>query len=181
MQRDDLVAQDVVARLDVGRDLDEPREAIRHHHIVRPVTGAGRATGGDFSRSIDLEELESGLVDSLTRAIAWRQIVEDWAMVRVRPCVPGKRDGVAGRNTSMAASWFGVPMAYYIWCTEGYGLNVSKVCLCRCPTYHSRWVRLVGEDCWVVALVGCTIYDNVLDEAVSGNSARKYQKARYGR
>ena len=88
MKGDDLVAQDVVAGLQVGRDLDLVAEVVADNLVAGP--GAwGRAR--DKTLLLDLKELKGGLVDG-GRVIRRGEVVNDRAVVRLGPCVPRSGD-----------------------------------------------------------------------------------------
>lgn len=72
------MAQDVVARLDVLGDLDQPAVAVGNELVVSPLTRRGGAV--DEAHAVDLEELQTGLVDSRAVTVARGQVVNDGAL-----------------------------------------------------------------------------------------------------
>lgn len=79
MKGDDFVAEDVVARFQLGRNLKSPREAVGDENIGSPSA----ALHGHVEKTTlaDLEELERVLVHSLAVAGALGEVVNDWTLV----------------------------------------------------------------------------------------------------
>lgn len=176
MEGDDLVAQDVVARLDRRRDGDEPGQPVGHHDVVGPVARAGRGRRVCFTGAVDLEEAQRRLVDRLAGAVARRQVVDDGPVVRVGPRVPGQGDGVAGGDADVALGGAGAAVADDVGRAKRCGLDVPEIGLRSCPAHYNGRVRLVREDGRIIALVGDPVDDNVLDKAVSGDLCQAGQQ-----
>lgn len=101
VKRNGFVTEDVVARLNVGRDLDEPCVVILDQLVRAPETVLHRVV--DKANLVDLEEFEGLLGDALAGAIAGRQVVDHGTLVRLRPSVPADADAVASLDLSMAS------------------------------------------------------------------------------
>ena len=86
MESDDLVAEDVVSWGDGGWDGDGSGQVVGHQSIGSPGTWSSRVV--EETRLGDLEPLEGGLVDGSAITTAVCEVVDDWAVVRLWPCVP---------------------------------------------------------------------------------------------
>lgn len=73
MQGNDLVAEDIVARCNVLRNLNEPAVSIRDELVGSPDAWDCRAV--DQTGTADLEELEGGLVDAFAASAAGGEVV----------------------------------------------------------------------------------------------------------
>ena len=168
VQGDDLVAQDVVARRDVGGDLDHPAEAV----VDELVGGVVARAGGRVDQALlaDLEELERRLLDGLAVGVAARrEVVEHGALVALRPAVPLEVDAVTGRDRSVPPGILGAPVADNVRAAVGLGTDEAQVGGVVGPADDGGRVGLVGELGDVVALVGHAVDDNVGDLAVGGD------------
>ena len=94
VESDGLVAQDIIAWGNVGWDLDSPGVVVGDHVIVGELWWGGADIC--HADTVDLEELESGLVDARAVAIAVCEVVEDWAVVGLWPLSPLQRDRFTG-------------------------------------------------------------------------------------
>jgi hypothetical protein len=74
VQGDDLVAEDVVARRDGGRDLYQPAVSICDELVVGPVAWRGGTV--DEARTADFEEFEVVLVDCAAACAAVCEVVD---------------------------------------------------------------------------------------------------------
>lgn len=84
MERDDLMADNIVARLKCWRDGDGPAIVIRNQYVSGP---SARVAAAEESFLINLEPFQSGFVDRLAGSVAVAHVIEDWAMVA---CGPGR-------------------------------------------------------------------------------------------
>ena len=96
MQRDELVAEHIVAWRDGRRDLQQPGVVVGDQLIVAP--DAGRVGLVDQADGVDLEELQRRLVNRLAGSVAVGQVAQDWAMVAAWPGRPLEEDFVAGSH-----------------------------------------------------------------------------------
>lgn len=79
MQRNDFVTKDVVSGSDIRRYCDSPRVVVGNQLVGSPSTWDGSII--DEANAVDLEELESGLIDCFAVAIAVGEIIDNWAVV----------------------------------------------------------------------------------------------------
>lgn len=94
VEGDDLVAQDVVSGLQVGRDLDLVAEVVAEDLVGGPGAWGG---AGDEALLLDLDELERGLVHG-GRVVRRCKVVNNRAVVRLGPGVPGSSDRAASSD-----------------------------------------------------------------------------------
>lgn len=165
VEGDDLVAEDVVAGLEVGGDLDEPAVAVGTEVVGGPRAGVGVVAG-----TADLEPAEGGLVDGLAGAVAVGEVVDDGADVGLGP-LGGPDDGdlVTGVDSGRAAARSSRLVADDVGGAEVVGLDEAVVLLKSRPADHGRGVGLVEVGCRVIVLVVDTVHDDVGDVAVGGN------------
>lgn len=173
MKSDGFVAKDVVAGLDVGRDLHHPCEAVRDQDIRTPVSGRGAIV--EETDFIDLEELKRFFVDSLAGVAARSEIVDHGPFVRIGPSVPGYGDAVASLDLGVTSSVCGILVADDIGASEAVRLDEAVVSLGSSPPNNGGRVLLVGEGGWVVTLIEDTIDHDVINVSVSddGRNRRK--------
>lgn len=81
VERDDLVAQDVVAGLERGGDGDVVGEVVGDQVVGRPDSRVG---AGDETRCVNLDPLEGGLVNG-GWVVSGRNVGDHWAVV-LRMC-----------------------------------------------------------------------------------------------
>lgn len=143
VQGDDLVAPDVVARLEVRRDLDEPRVVVGDQEVRPPGTREDGIV--DQTDAADVEELERGLVDGGAVAIVTLgQHVDDGAFVGTRPGGPVDLDVVAGLDRGVPTGVGGILVADDVAAGVGVRGDVTVVCVVGGPAYADWGVRLVS-------------------------------------
>lgn len=92
------MTSDVVARCNRRRDIDDIRVVVGNQLVRCPGTGVASA---DESTLIDLEELESRLVNTLAWAVAVGEVGQDWTVVRIWPDSPLEFDLIASSDDCM--------------------------------------------------------------------------------
>ena len=163
VEGDDFVTQHVVARLQVGGDLDEPAVAVVDE-------GVGGPDAVVIAGAVDLEEAQGGLVDGLAVAVAGGEVVDHGALVGVGPDgIPFERDLVAGFDGGVAAGRSGGAVADDVRGAEGLGGDEAVVFLVGSPADYGGRVGEVGEDGGVVVLVLDAVDDDLGDVAVGGD------------
>lgn len=90
VESNDLVAEDVVSWGDGGWDSDGAGQVVGHQSIRSPGTWSSSVV--EETGLGDLEPLERGLVNSGAITTAVGEVVDDWTVVRLWPCVPVKVD-----------------------------------------------------------------------------------------
>lgn len=126
LQRNGLVAEDVLARGEVARH-GEGVDLVRLEQRVRgplaalkgPLGGVGEVRG-DQGLGGDLDKLQLRRVDGVARAIARSQVVDDRARVRpiVGPVAPVQADAGAGGDGDLVLGRFGADAADHIGTVE---------------------------------------------------------------
>lgn len=171
VEGDDLVAQDVEAGSNVGRDLDEPAVAVLDELVGAPLAGGGGAV--DEADLVDLEELESGLVDGLAAGgAAVGEVVDHGTVVGLGPGVPLDGDLVTSRDNSMAFGVGRVTVADDISRGESIRSNEAVVRVFGGPANDDRRVGLVRKAEDIITLVRVTVDDNVGNMTVGRNRGR---------
>ena len=171
VQGDDLVAEDVEAGGDAGRDLDEPGVVVGDQLVRRP--GARSVGAVDETDLVDLEELERVLVDRLAAGGATAcEIVDDGALVGLGPCVPLNEDAVSGWYDGVALGVGGIPVANDVAGSKGLGTYEAVVGVGRSPAGHDGGVAHIREDVGQEAAIRVTVDDEVGDMAVCGHGSR---------
>lgn len=96
VQRDDLVPQHVVSRLQRARDLDAPGVVVRGEIVRGPVAGDGG--WGDNARGVDFREFEGCRGRGRAFAVTGGKIVNHGSLMRIWPGQrrPLQLDGIAG-------------------------------------------------------------------------------------
>jgi hypothetical protein len=143
---DDLVAEDVGARGNAGRNGGHPGEAILNQLISDPAT---RSLGAVKEATlVDLEELKGGLLDGAAVTVAAGKVVDDGADVRLGPGVPGDGDGVTSSNSGRVHSIGSTTVADNIRVLEGVGKDKAIVLDGGSPTDRvgRRVTRLEARD-----------------------------------
>lgn len=178
VQRNDLVAQHIVAWGDARGNLHQPGTRIREQHVGGPGSRVGSV---QVAHLVDLEELEGGLVHRLAVAIAVGKIIQDGPLVRVGPLhcpLDGNRvTGVDGRVTPGGRS---ILVADNIARLVGIGRDEAVVGVSSCPAYYDRRVGFVGVRRWVITLPVDAVDDKVVDVAVGNGGVRQDQTAQEG-
>jgi len=162
----DLVTDNVVTWGNAGGDLRDPGVVVGNELVGSPGTGDGGVV--DETNSVNLEELEGGLVNSLAFTVAVGKVGHDWTVVRVWPGGPLELDVVTSSNDGVGLSVGSVQVADDV-CAVVVG-NEPVALVCRVgPANDVRRRRLVLEG-WVVTSVVDTAGDNSLDVTVGGNA-----------
>ena len=164
-EREDLVAEHVVAGREVGGDLDGPRVAGGNELVGRPVAGV-RAV--DQAALGDLDEREALLVDGGAVGVAGRDVVDHGAVVALGPGVPLQRDGAAGGDGGVVVGGDGALVADDVRVGEGAGLDEAVVLVVGGPA-GGRGVGAAGDAAGVLDAVG----DDGLDVAVGVGERRE--------
>lgn len=165
VKSNNLVTEDVEARRNVGRDLHHPSISIGNQLIRSPLSRRSRAI--NESRLVNFEELQAGLVNSLTAIrAAVGEVVNDRTLVRFWPGIPLDEDIVSGLNDGMALGVGGISVADDIWRAKGSRLNKAVVGVGGSPAGNNRRVGHVRERVDLVTLVRSSIDDNVCDVAM---------------
>jgi hypothetical protein len=76
------MTEDIAARCDIYWDSDQPGEIVGNQYIVGPVP---RIVSSYQPSTVNLEELERGLVHRFARPVAIGQVVDHRAVVRLGP------------------------------------------------------------------------------------------------
>ena len=121
-----------------------------------------RGSISDETCLIDLEEFESGFIDRRAISIAVRKVIDDRAVMRIRPGVPLHHNRSAGFDRSGELSIGGTPMADDVTAGEGTWSNKSKIGCSLSPADGSRgvgFVRVLGHKVSSVAVRGQPIPD----------------------
>lgn len=127
VERNNLVAEDVVARGNILGDLHEPGARVSDEYVGAPVTGVGPV---DVANLVDLEELERGLVDGFAIAVTVGEVVQNGSVVRIGPNDrPLDGDGVTRLDGCVAAGGCGVLVADNVACLIGVGGDEPIVCV----------------------------------------------------
>jgi hypothetical protein len=98
VQSDNLVTEDVVTGRDAAGDSDSAAVVVADQVVRSP--GTRDAAVIDETSLVDLEELQSGLVDGRAVAIAVGQVGDDRAVVRLGPLTPLQLDATTGLDGS---------------------------------------------------------------------------------
>lgn len=175
VESDELVTEDVVAGGDGGRDLDHPAVVVVDQLVSTP--GAGDLGVADETDTVDLEELQIGLVDGLAAAVAARQVVQDGTVVGVGPGGPLDVDLLTGTDDNVGLGVCGVLVADDVRVAVGIGRDETVAGVGGRPGGDLRGVGLVGEDADVETLVVDTVDDEVGDVTV-GSDLGGRQKGR---
>lgn len=86
VESNSIVAKNILARSDVGRDGHAPRVVVGNHIVRGPQTGAVGTI--DEPALVNLVEKEIGLVDSGAVISACGEEIHDGTMVRLGPVGP---------------------------------------------------------------------------------------------
>ena len=98
MQRNDLVPQDIVARLQGGWDLGDPGDVVREECVSGP---GARVRAAKPATCVEFNERKGRFVNGGTFAVARGYVVNDGAFVGSGPGVPLESDGVAGFDSDV--------------------------------------------------------------------------------
>lgn len=120
----DLMSENIVARSDTGRDGDGPGVAVGNEVVAGPVTRVGATVE---TALCDLSEGEAGLVDRAAVSVARGEVVNDGAVVRLRPGVPLKSHGATSGHNGVVARGSGLLVANDVGITEGIGFDEAVV------------------------------------------------------
>jgi hypothetical protein len=159
VEGEDLVAENVVAGGEAGGDLDGPGVAVGDELVGGPGArvGAGHEAGLG-----NLGELERGLVDGGKVTRDGGNVVNDGALVALRPGVPLESDGATSGNNSSVGSGSSTLVADDVGGTESGRLNEAVVLVLGRPANGVRG-STVGDSAAVLSAVG----DDGLNVAVS--------------
>lgn len=167
MEGNDVVAEDIVAWCNIGRDANEPRVPVGDEGIRSPPVGLLRRV--DEAGTVDLEEAEGCLVNGIAWAVAVGQEVHDRAFMTVRPLGPLELDRIAGSYSDATFAGGGLFVADNIGCVVSAWVDKTVVLLVSRPSGNQRWVVGVWVLCWDVVAVGDAVDDDVRYMAVCGN------------
>lgn len=172
---EDLVAEDVVARLQVRGDLDKPAVAVGAEGIGSPAV--------IVAASADLEEAERSRVDVLAGTIAVGKIVDNGANVRLGPFrCPDDRDLVASGDGGMALAGLGTLVTDDVGRTKVVGLNETVVLVKSRPTNHiGGRARVVEVGGGIIVAVVVTVDNDVANVAVGRDEGGTGQRSEEGR
>lgn len=90
MEGNDLVTENIVAGSQAGGDGDGLGQVVGDELVRGPGTTGGRAR--DETALGNLEEFKGGLVDGAAVTVAVGKVVDDGAVVGIRPGVPLQGD-----------------------------------------------------------------------------------------
>lgn len=124
LQGNELVAQDILARRKVRRDLSAPLHSVREHLVRAPEAGVGTRNQAGF---LELEELKRGGVDVCELALDFGEISHAGPVVAFGPGAPLEFDGAACGNGSGDGAGFSASVADYVWAVETVGGNEAVV------------------------------------------------------
>ena len=125
VQRDDLVAQDVLSWRDGFGDGKRPAVVVGDQVVRGPVArGAGAV---DQPGLADLEEVERRLVDGRAVAVAVGQVVDHGPVVALGPGVPLQLDGAARGDFGVDGAVVAVAVADDVGRAEGVGGHEAEV------------------------------------------------------
>lgn len=106
--------------------------------------------------------------------VARRDVVDDRALMTIRPSVPLKLNGIPGVDVSVETSCSGTLVAVHICCADGCGLDETDV-LVQCVPACGLGAAVFGEVVpHGVGTVGeSALYVDTFDEAVGGCCVEK--------
>jgi hypothetical protein len=174
VEGEDLVADDVVARGDVLRDLEDPGEVVVHEDVGAPVAAEGALV--DQAALADAHPLEGGLVDGLAVARTPGDVVDDGALVRLWPGVPLEEQLGAGLDLCVDGGGGAVGVADDVGVVELGGLDEAVVGDVDLPADDGGVVGLVGEGGGVVAAVADAVDVDPVDVAVGRDEGRRGER-----
>lgn len=166
MEGDDFVTEDVVTWCDVGWDGESTSVVVSNQSVGSPGSRWGRTI--DETTSLDLEELECGLVVGSTVTSTLGEVVDDWSVMRLGPCGPLELNGSAGRNSRRFSSVRGILVADDVSVGVLAGSNEAVVLVLGRPADNYRWVGHIHKVC-AVAFIVDSIDDNSADVTVRVN------------
>ena len=154
VETDELVTEHVAARRNRGRDLDVPLIASADELVGGPL--ARRAVAVNKALLRNLEEVQVAGLGRRAAAGALGEIVDDRAMVALRPGVPLQGDGRAGCDGDLGRAGGRALVAGDVRRAEGVGRDEAVV-LVQCePAGALRLGRGVVPDLGEVSLASKT-------------------------
>jgi len=174
VQGNDLVAENVVTRLDVLRDLQDPAVVVVHELVGRVISGGAR---GDETQAINLEEPKVFLPDVLAGPVAGSEPVNDGTVVALGPGGPLEGDGVAGPDLGVALGGGTLLVADDIGGSVGAGRDETEIRLVGRPTDDRRRVAHVRVGGGVEAGVFHAVDDDVVDISVCRDNGGRREGA----
>ena len=176
MQRQDLVADDVVARSDVG-NLDVPGEFVLDEVGGSPDTGVAARLP---PRRGNLCPAKAGGVDGVAARAAVGHVFLDGANMGFGPCVPDEGCGVTGIDGHGETVALARLVANDGRSAEGIGGDKAVVKVIGLPAYGGGDGVLVLEGC-IPALVLLAADEDTLDVAVGCHKGRnKEEEGKHG-
>lgn len=137
------MAQDVLARRKVGRDLSAPLHSVREHLVRAPEA---RVRAGKQARFVELEELERGRVDVCELALDFGEVAQAGTVVAFGPGAPLEFDGAACSDGRGDGTGFTAAVADYVWAVKRVGGNEAVISNFCAPADCLGGIGHVGVD-----------------------------------
>jgi hypothetical protein len=172
VQRDDLMAQNVVAGRNGLGDLHHPAVVVIDELVIAPDAGDSRVI--NQTNTINLEELKCCLVNRLAGTVARGEIIDNRPVVGIRPRGPLQVDLITRRDSNMTLGVRGVKRADQVGIrVAGADIHGATAGVGGPPGGNNGWGLHVGVAVDVPAGVVDAVDDDVCDVAVGGGGCQE--------
>lgn len=185
MKSDDLVTDDVVSGCESGRDDSRAGEVVADELVSDPVSGGDESGLGDLAPAeragaevgafacIHVSDVQKWISYEVVRTVARGDVVDDWAPVAVRPCVPCKLDQVSSVDIGIELASCCTFVAVDISAANLGRLDKTEILVSRIPTSRLWSVVGVVKPDWVRSFGPNTLHIDTCNIAMGRDGIEK--------